>query len=101
MVHRAGESFIGHLAVLTVDDRDAARAELRAAGVATDVHYPVPDHRQDFPNSEAESISLPVTEWASQSVLSVPIFPELTSDEVAQISAALASLGASDAGTPA
>ncbi len=92
MVNRASESFIGHLAVATAADRDAARASLRAAGVATDVHYPIPDHHQQFPTERPAPVSLPVTEAASGTVFSVPMFPELTDAEVERVSAALAAL---------
>ncbi|MBU1586702.1 MAG: DegT/DnrJ/EryC1/StrS family aminotransferase [Actinobacteria bacterium] len=92
MVNRASESFIGHLAVATSDDRGATRAALRAAGVATDVHYPVPDHHQEFPSDRPTPVSLPATEAASASVFSVPLFPELTDVEVDRVSAALASV---------
>ena len=97
MVNSRSESFIAHLAVLTVDDRDAARAALLAAGVSTDVHYPIPDHRQDFPTDRPAGVSLPATEHASAHVLSVPMFPELTDSEVDRISSALADLGATRA----
>ena len=92
MVGRSSESFIAHLAVLTADDRDAVRAALLAAGVATDVHYPIPDHHQDFPTDPPARVSLPVTERASAAVLSVPMFPELTDAEVERVSLALAGL---------
>ena len=92
MVNHRSPSFIAHLAVLTADNREDARAALLAAGVASDVHYPIPDHHQHFPSNPVTA-SLPATERASQQVLSVPMFPELTDDEVARVSAALASLG--------
>jgi dTDP-4-amino-4,6-dideoxygalactose transaminase len=67
---------------------------MRAAGVATDVHYPVADHRQEFPGEAPAAVDLPATDRASQAVFSVPIFPELTEGEVDRVSAALASLEA-------
>lgn len=93
MVGRSSESFIAHLAALTVDDRDSARAQLRAAGISTDVHYPVPDHQQAFPTPSSSPVDLPITERAAGTVLSVPMFPELTDGEVERVAAALASLG--------
>lgn len=93
MVNRSSESFIAHLAVLQSDDRVAGRASLLAQGVATDVHYPIADHEQDFPTGMPSGVSLPVTERASQTVLTVPMFPELTDDEVARISDSLSALG--------
>ena len=91
-VNTASDAFVGHLAVLEVDDREAAVAHLAAAGVRTDVHYPTPDHRQ--PAFDDPAVVLPVTEALAKRVLSVPIFPELTDDEVARVAAALATLDA-------
>lgn len=90
MVGRSSESFTAHLAVLSVEDRDATRAALRELGVATDIHYPVADHLQDFPSDRPEPVSLPVTEAAAGSILSVPMFPELADTEIDTIVSALA-----------
>lgn len=91
IVNRSSESFIGHLAVGVATDRDAVRAALDAAGVRTDVHYPIPDHRQDWPGPA--SIELPATEAAAASVVSLPMFPELTDAEVDRVVAALRAIG--------
>jgi dTDP-4-amino-4,6-dideoxygalactose transaminase len=42
----ADESDVAHLYVVRAKERESLRAHLAGAGVATDVHYPVPDHRQ-------------------------------------------------------
>lgn len=80
LVNAAGPGFTAHLAVLETDDRDEAIAHLSAAGIATDIHYPVPDHRQ--PVARTENSPLPVTEHACERILSVPLFPELTDAEI-------------------
>lgn len=89
LVNSASDSFIGHLAVVVSDDRDVARASIEAAGIKTDVHYPIPDHRQKFPDFVPREVTLPVTEWASSSIFSVPLFPELEAREVDAITEAL------------
>ncbi|MDH6536588.1 DegT/DnrJ/EryC1/StrS family aminotransferase [Aurantimicrobium minutum] len=89
LVNPTTESFIGHLAVVVSDNRDAARASVEASGVKTDVHYPIPDHRQKFPDFVPREASLPVTEWAATSIFSVPLFPELEEREVHVITEAL------------
>lgn len=94
LVNAASESFTAHLAVLYSHDRDADREALKQAGIGTDVHYPIPDNKQDFPNHKPAAVSLPVTEGAAQMVFSVPMFPELTDGEVDRICAALTSVGA-------
>jgi dTDP-4-amino-4,6-dideoxygalactose transaminase len=67
------------------------RSALDAAGIRTDVHYPIPDHRQDWPGPAA--VELPATEAASASVVSLPMFPELTDAEVDRVVAALRRIG--------
>jgi aminotransferase EvaB len=94
MINTSSESFTAHLAVLAVDEREGFRSALAAAGVGTDVHYPVPDHRQAFVANRPVDVHLPVTERAAERVVSVPMFPELTESEVDRVCAALAEFGA-------
>lgn len=77
-----GEDHVGHLAVALAQDRGALRSRLADAGIQTDVHYPVPDHRQPAFAGEYEDTHLPVTEQAVSRVFSLPCFPQLTDDEV-------------------
>lgn len=79
----------GHLAVAIADDALALRGHLAERGVATDVHYPTPDHQQ--PAWADPSAALPVTEQFAGRVLSLPCFPELTDAEVDHVAEALAS----------
>jgi len=92
LLNQSGESFVAHLAVLTTDSRVAARQKLSEAGIATDVHYPIPDHQQGFPDFVARPMPLEVTEWAAQAVFSVPMFPELTDEETMRVKEALDTL---------
>lgn len=91
-VNSSNESFIGHLAVVVSENRDAVRAQLKTLGIATDVHYPIPDHRQKYPDFIPREMPLEVTDWASERVFSLPLFPELTDAEVNRVVAALESL---------
>ena len=87
-------SHTGHLAVVETDDRDALRAHMEAAYIRTDVHYPIPDHRQPAFLGEHASTSLPVTERLSDRILSLPVFPELREDEISRVGEALAAFRA-------
>lgn len=81
---------VAHLAVMLHDDRDQARVALEERGIATDVHYPIPDHRQVA--WRAEHVTLPVTEGLCDSILTIPLFPQMTDLEVETVCAALARL---------
>jgi dTDP-3-amino-2,3,6-trideoxy-4-keto-D-glucose/dTDP-3-amino-3,4,6-trideoxy-alpha-D-glucose/dTDP-2,6-dideoxy-D-kanosamine transaminase len=76
-----GRDFVAHLYVVEATDRDDLRRHLSNLGVATDVHYPVPDHLQPI-SVESARVSLPNTEAASDRVLTLPCFAEMTDTEV-------------------
>lgn len=83
-------SFVAHLAVLTVTERDVVRRRLEAAGIGTDIHYPVLDHRQAGNHDFAISGNLDVSESLNETILTVPCFPELTDSEVDRVCEVLA-----------
>jgi dTDP-4-amino-4,6-dideoxygalactose transaminase len=80
-----GEEFVGHLYVVVSDDREALRSHLATASSVTDVHYPVPDHRQPTLTHLREWPGLPVTDDLAASVLTLPCYPELSDDEVSRV----------------
>jgi dTDP-4-amino-4,6-dideoxygalactose transaminase len=58
--------------------------------VASDVHYPLPVHRQPaYRRLGYRRGSLPVSEWAAERVVSLPMFPELTDEEVERVAGAV------------
>jgi dTDP-4-amino-4,6-dideoxygalactose transaminase len=88
---RADVDSVYHLFVIELDARDEARALFAANGIETGVHYPVPIHLQPAYRSLGYSAgSFPVTERASERILSLPMFPELLGSD---IDAVLATLG--------
>lgn len=86
----AGEHHVAHLAVALAPQRDEIRRAFTQKGIQTDVHFPVPDHRQ--PGFKAAHQVLPVTERVSRELFSLPCFPELTDDEVEYVCAAIGAL---------
>jgi|SRR6478752_1694381 len=85
------EAYVGHLAVVVSEDRHNLVRHLEAAGIQSDVHYPVPDHRQPVYADAYAETSLPVTERLAEQILSIPVFPEMRDDEVEQVCRALES----------
>ena len=62
--------------------RDAVRLFLTAAQIGTEIYYPIPLHRQIcFANLKYGEGSLPITEQTSREVLSLPMYPGLTSKQ--------------------
>lgn len=80
---------VAHLAVLRMADRVAFRAHMRDAGIATDVHYPIADHRQPALPVVVRTAPLHVTEELVSEVVSVPCHPDLDDEEVDRVAAAL------------
>jgi dTDP-4-amino-4,6-dideoxygalactose transaminase len=79
-----------HLYVVRLQQRDAWRERLSDAGVQTGVHYPIPVHLQPaYRDLGYTAGAFPVCERAAAEVLSLPMFPELTSDQIAQVALAL------------
>lgn len=72
-----------HLFVVRVKPRQEWVARLSARDIVTGIHYPIPLHLQaayrSFPGAD---VHLPVTEAACDEVLSLPIFPEITDEQV-------------------
>jgi aminotransferase EvaB len=84
------DSYVAHLYVLRSRARDALRDALRAAGCGSDVHYPIPDHRQEAMAGEEWKVgSLPVSEQCCAEALTLPCFPELHDQEVLRVIDAL------------
>lgn len=80
-----GADFVAHLYVVRTDRREALRAHLAERGVATDVHYPIADIRQPVFGTRYQSASLPVSEAACASAMSLPCFPGLPDEDVERV----------------
>jgi dTDP-4-amino-4,6-dideoxygalactose transaminase len=83
------DHFIVHHYVLRSVARNEVMNALGACGIATDIHFPVPDYRQlSLANLYAE-YSLPETERACAEVFTIPSFPEMSDSEVEFVAGAL------------
>ncbi|MFZ4520724.1 MAG: DegT/DnrJ/EryC1/StrS family aminotransferase [Bacteroidales bacterium] len=83
MVH-SSVSHVWHLFVIRTADRDGLQRYLTDHGVQTLIHYPIPPHKQAA-YRDMNSMSLPITEKIHMEVLSLPISPVLTAEDVHQI----------------
>src|SRR6266568_4282907 len=78
-----------HLFVVRSPRRDALAAGLDARGIATMVHYPRPPHLQPAYAGAALRAPLPVSEALAGEVLSLPLWPALTENQLDYIAAAV------------
>ncbi len=70
--------------------RDALRSHLRASGIATEVYYPLPLHLQEaYRGLGYDEGDLPVSERLSREALSIPVYPELTGEQVDRVADAV------------
>lgn len=87
------EAHAWHLFVLRCARRDALQRHLHACGIRTQVHYPVPAHRQPAYPSLRDA-HLPLTERLCREVLSLPLGPALDDAAVERVIAACNAFGA-------
>ncbi len=71
-----------HQYTLLTTKRDRIMAALKDADIASAVYYPIPLHRQKVFADEYRSVSLPVSEATASQCLSLPMFPEMTDEQV-------------------
>lgn len=75
---------VWHLFVIRAKQRDRMQSALKESGVGTQIHYPVPPHRQPA-YAALSGRSLRVTESLASEVLSLPMWPEMTDEEVGRV----------------
>jgi len=78
-----------HLFVVRTTFRDDLAKFLHSRGIATGIHYPIPIHRTGFMKLLGSQRRCPAAERLSQTVLSLPMFPELRSHEVDRVTHAI------------
>jgi dTDP-4-amino-4,6-dideoxygalactose transaminase len=77
------EKAVYHTFIIQADRRDELQAFLLAKGIETKVHYPVPIHLQEAAQALGyKRGDFPVAERQTQRILSLPIYPELTAEQL-------------------
>jgi dTDP-4-amino-4,6-dideoxygalactose transaminase len=85
-VVRDGEdSHVWHLFVVRVPNRTKFQQQLLDDGIQTSIHYPIPPHHQQAYAKELGHLNLPLTEQMHREVVSLPISPVMTSEQVSYV----------------
>ena len=87
LVHEAAPARgVYHLAVARVPNRDQVRSFCQSLGIQTAVHYPTPIHLLE-PYAQLAKEPLQIAETAAREVLSLPIFPHMTDEQIGRVCA--------------
>ncbi len=85
-VEAPGAKHVYHLFVIRVSARDAVREQLRSRGIASGTYYPTPLHLlAPYAHPGSRAVSCPHAERAAGETLAVPLYPEMTAEEVAAV----------------
>jgi aminotransferase EvaB len=89
------ESFVGHLCPISFEGISQSKLtdHFASMGVSTGIHFPIPDHLQQIPLKYKNLVPLPITEISCSSLITIPIFPDLTVDEIESVCLALRQVG--------
>ena len=80
------ERHVYHLFVITCQQRDALQAHLKAQGVESLIHYPIPVHKQEVCRSiPQDPLGLKHTERHAASCVSLPCHPRLTEEDIERV----------------
>ena len=85
---RRVEDNVFHIFPIFTSERDNLKSFLQEKGIQTDIHYPIPPHKQKC-YIQWNHMSLPITEHIHQCELSLPIAPYLTTEEVSAVTDAI------------
>src|SRR5437660_236424 len=89
IVHPAS-THVYYVYVVQVQERDRFRQMLEQEGIATGIHYPLPLHLQPACAQYGYTRGmLPVTEAAAERIVSLPMYPELTAEQIETVTAAI------------
>lgn len=80
----AAEQHVWHLFVVRTSNRDALAVHLKNNQVGTVIHYPVPPHKQKA-YKEMSDLKLPISEQIHAEVISLPMDPSMTMQEISKV----------------
>jgi dTDP-4-amino-4,6-dideoxygalactose transaminase len=84
------EGHVYHLYVIEVENRTHVQEVLSGRGIATGIHYPIPIHLQPaYADLQLGPGSFPRTERSAKRILSLPLFPELTEEQIDRVVGAI------------
>jgi dTDP-4-amino-4,6-dideoxygalactose transaminase len=79
-----------HIYALRVPGRDELMEKMTASGIGCGIHYPVPVHLQEAYRHLAHKVGdFPIAERAASEFLSIPLYPELTTEQIEAVVAAV------------
>lgn len=78
------KSHVWHVFVIRTKTRDFLKKYLEDNGIQTNIHYPIPPHKQ-LAYKEFENLNLPITEQIHKEVLSLPISPVMSNIEIEKV----------------
>jgi perosamine synthetase len=84
-VEREWGRHVYHQYVIRTPERDVLREQLAMQGIASGIHYPIPVHLQPAIREITGEVSLPETEAAAEDILSLPVHPWLSEDDIREI----------------
>jgi len=82
----ANRSHVYHLFAIHTAERDQLQAQLQQHGIASGIHYPLPVHQQQaFAGTPLSTGSFTQAEMSAQQTLSLPMFAELSTDQISYV----------------
>jgi dTDP-4-amino-4,6-dideoxygalactose transaminase len=85
-----GNQHIYHMYVVQAPRRDELQTWLKAHGIGTGIHYPVPIHLQNsMKNLGGKKGDFPVTEKIVNQIISLPLYPELSDEAIKTVAASI------------
>ena len=86
----SGCTHVYHLFVIRHPNRAGLQKFLKEKGIATGVHYPLPLHMQPAYQDLSYKVGdFPETEKAANEIVSLPMFPEMTAEQIKEIADAI------------